>query len=57
MKYHAHINVERFSSTNSIKYLFKYVNKGVDRIGAKLSVDNELKDYMDCRYITACEAV
>ncbi len=57
MKYQAHINVERCISTNSIKYLFKYVNKGVDRIGAKLSVDNEVRDYMDCHYISACEAV
>lgn len=57
MKYQAHINVERCNSTNSIKYLFKYVNKGVDRCGAKIMVENEVKDYVDCRYISACEAV
>lgn len=57
MKYLAHINVEWCNATNSIKYLFKYVNKGVDRAGASISVDNEIKDYVDCRYISACEAV
>ena len=57
MKYHAHINVEWCNKSNSIKYLFKYVNKGIDRIGAKITVDNEVKDYVDCRYISACEAV
>ncbi|KAL6518110.1 hypothetical protein OROMI_033811 [Orobanche minor] len=57
MKYQAHINVEWCNKTNSIKYLFNYVNKGVDRIGAKITVKNEVKDYVECRYISACEAV
>ena len=57
MKYNAHINVEWCNKTNAIKYLFKYINKGIDRIGAKITVDNEVKDYVDCRYISACEAV
>ncbi|XP_019190490.1 PREDICTED: uncharacterized protein LOC109184951 [Ipomoea nil] len=50
----------------SIKYLFKYVNKGNDRVTAefyKTSMDeagNEIVDeinmYYDCRYVSACEA-
>ena len=42
--------------TNSIMYLFKYANKGVDRIGAKFTVDSEVKDYVGCRYVSACES-
>jgi len=30
-KYHAHINVEICSSISAVKYMYKYVYKGVDR--------------------------
>ena len=29
----------------------------MDRIGAKISIDNEVKNYLDCRYISSCESV
>ncbi|KAK9069335.1 hypothetical protein SSX86_011237 [Deinandra increscens subsp. villosa] len=65
-KYQAHINVEWCNKGNAIKYLFKYINKGPDRTTLKLqpcdendqplkSID-EIKDYYDCRYVSACEA-
>jgi hypothetical protein len=67
LKYNAHINVEWCNQSRSIKYLFKYVNKGNDRVTATFYTggndkDNEvcvdeIKMYYDCRYLSACEAV
>lgn len=66
LKYQAHINVEWCNQSRSIKYLFKYINKGNDRVttafyetstneGSTTEYD-EIKMYYDCRYISACEA-
>ena len=66
LKYNAHINVEWCNQTRSIKYLFKYVNKGHDRVtvnfykgqtqGNRSERIDEIKMYFDCRYLSACEA-
>ena len=71
IKYQAHINVEWCNKARSIKYLFKYINKGPDRAtmileeiisrNATTGVEeireiDEIKSFLDCRYISACEA-
>lgn len=68
-RYQSHINVEWCNQVGSIKYLFKYVNKGPDRITATVSRPktdadteehnknkNEIDEFYDCRYVSACEA-
>ncbi|KAI3821177.1 hypothetical protein L1987_08736 [Smallanthus sonchifolius] len=65
-RYQAHINVEWCNQAGSIKYLFKYINKGPDRATLLLEQSNkeddnnevvdEIQEYYDCRYLSACEA-
>ncbi|XP_061368581.1 uncharacterized protein LOC133311548 [Gastrolobium bilobum] len=52
LKYQAHINVEYTSQRSAIKYLFKYIHKGNDRVTASINhSDDEIK-----MYVSACEA-
>lgn len=54
-RFHCHINVEIVNSLNSIKYLFKYVNKSSDRLN--VVVDDEVKRHLNGRYVGTTEAV
>ncbi|PIA31358.1 hypothetical protein AQUCO_05000027v1 [Aquilegia coerulea] len=71
VKYQAHINVEYCNQGRSVKYLFKYVHKGHDKstiVIEENAVSNEsqdtqevrevdeIKNYLDCRYISASKA-
>jgi hypothetical protein len=57
-KYHCHINLESITSIKAIKYIYKYVYKDHDHITMQFSTcNNEVKQYLDARYVSACESV
>jgi len=56
--FNAHINVEVATGIRSVKYLFKYVYKGPDRVVAVITgLINEIQQYIDARYLSAAEGV
>ncbi|XP_052901350.1 uncharacterized protein LOC128307508 [Anopheles moucheti] len=57
-KYDCHINVEVCSSVASVKYLYKYVYKGHDRVAVSAAESlDEIQQYLDARYISASQAM
>ncbi len=64
MKYNAHINVEVCTSLQAIKYIYKYIFKGFDCANIAITSDghqelryNEISNFIDCRYVSAPEAM
>jgi len=60
LKYDCHIKVEVCSSIKSIKYLYKYVYKGPDRVATKIHkkpIIDEVQQYLDARWICAPETL
>ncbi|GJM98742.1 hypothetical protein PR202_ga15777 [Eleusine coracana subsp. coracana] len=62
MIYNYHINVEIFSSIKAVKYLYKYIYKGLDggsyarNAEIEDKVINEIKQYRDARVVTPSES-
>ncbi|XP_026434651.1 uncharacterized protein LOC113332308 [Papaver somniferum] len=60
-KYDCHINVEICSSVKSVKYLYKYVWKGVDcvcmEVSSEKGVEDEIKQFVDAHWIFPQEAL
>ena len=60
LKYNCHINSEICSSIKSVKYLYKYVYKGPDRVSVEVRPEpnyDEVQQYVDARWICAPEAI
>ncbi|XP_070494715.1 uncharacterized protein [Chironomus tepperi] len=64
LKYNAHINVEVATSLRFVKYLYKYLFKGFDCATVIVGTNghpqlcmNEISNYIDCRYVSAPEAI
>lgn len=56
-RYNCHINVECSVSFASLKYINKYIHKGHDRGTLQVSQGDEIKRYIDARYVSAPEGV
>ncbi|KAL2943998.1 UvrABC system protein C [Bienertia sinuspersici] len=57
LMFDAHINVEWSNITRAIKYLIKYICRGLDRATMVIShgQTKEIKSYLDCRCILECK--
>ena len=62
LKYDSHINVEAVYSVMAVKYLYKYITKGSDRVmlhlanGKQTDITNdEIEWFVNARYISALE--
>ncbi|GBM73817.1 hypothetical protein AVEN_80246-1 [Araneus ventricosus] len=61
LKYNAHFNVEVCTSLRAVKYIYKYIYKGVDCANMVLTAGqvqyNEIANYIDAMYVSAPEAM
>lgn len=61
MKYDCHVNLEVCATVKSVKYIYKYIYKGHDRIGLNLSSESnidrvdEIKQYQNARWFSPRE--
>ncbi|XP_074303199.1 uncharacterized protein LOC141637624 [Silene latifolia] len=62
-KYDCHLNVEVFSTIKAVKYLYKYIYKGRDRVSFTVADDNdqhkydEISAFQSARWISPPEAM
>lgn len=64
LKYNSHINLEVCTSVVAIKYIYKYLYKGFDCANITITSDgnqqltyDEVTNYINCRYVSAPEAI
>ena len=50
-KYNCHLNVEFCGSIRAVKYLYKYTYKGHDRASVEIGPADEIKQFLDTRYV------
>lgn len=61
-KFDCHINVEICSTVKAVKYIYKYIYKGHDKIHFRLNAEtpgtvaDEIKDYQSARWVCPVEA-
>jgi hypothetical protein len=55
LMFECHVNVKVPVNTTAIKYLYKYITKGHDWSYMKVDVTDEVKEYLDARYVSAPE--
>jgi len=56
--FNAHINVKVSVGIQSVKYLFKYVYKGLDRVTTMIAnPTNEIQQYINALYLSIVERV
>jgi len=56
-KYDCHLNMECAASFATLKYIFKYVQKGPDRGLLEFQMKDEVKRWIDGRYISSPDAM
>nr|XP_027118421.1 uncharacterized protein LOC113735625 [Coffea arabica] len=62
-KYDCHINVEICSAIEAVKYIYKYIYKGHDRVMYQLTAEqanqviDEIKNFQSARWVCAPEAI
>ncbi|XP_004308375.1 PREDICTED: uncharacterized protein LOC101294118 [Fragaria vesca subsp. vesca] len=60
LRYDCHVNVEVCGSIKSVKYLYKYVYKGLDKVAMQVQSDldnDEIRQFVDARWVCAPEAL
>jgi hypothetical protein len=55
LMFQCHINVEIPLSTTAVKYIYKYITKGHDRSLLKIEGSDEIKAFIDGRYLSPPE--
>ena len=55
-RFEAHINVQVCTSIRVVKYLYKYIHKGHDKAAIDIYAADEIKAFLDARYVAPPEA-